>query len=333
MTLLEKLKDEELQKLVIRLGVDHLAKHVGVSRDNLRKVMRERSIKDSLEFLKSANENFLTHELVIAGSYVAMARKYKVSPAFVKSLLYPDPDEMRLHQPSMIPDVIQEEWNRLGYLSLVAPLHGVTISDLQRFVKRHGLIKPEQYDNESRIAHTTGRNGEWEYMRIRGLGKECDITYTNPTAPYDVQDPKYGRVNVKTSAEFHYKQRSLPWKKHFKFDLNGLDQCDNIALVCRSYSGKVARAYVIPVGRIRGKRTFYLNSLNMAEFRDCLIFMDPEEWGAVVRDHVTNTWIREVSLGKEAPTDSKGLHGLYRLDTGEYLAYKTYVPRHGNRNR
>lgn len=325
MNLLDKMKAEEFQKLVVRLGVDYLAKHVGVTKDHLRKVMRERSIKDSFEFLKGMSDAALLDELRLCGSYESVARRFKVSSSFVKSLY----QHMGDRDQTMDVDKVRDEWDRLGYLGLVAVLHDVKISEVQRFAKRHGLKKPESYENESSIAHTTGRNGEVDYLRIRGLGKECDLTYTNPTAPFDVQDPEYGRVNVKTSNEFRYSSKTLPWKTFWKFDLNGRHACDHIAMVCRAGDGTVARVYVVPIVRLSDKPTFYLSGHTMAELRDCLIYLNENHCGALMRVLTTGKWVREVA----SESCGLGTESSYTFDSGKVLEYKEVVRRDGKKHR
>lgn len=300
MRLVDKLSNIELQSLVLNMPMSPLCKLCGVTRAQMDTILRNQQVKGVIAYLKTMDKFLLREQLAIFGSISALAKKFRVSKSFIKSLLWEPPVDSAPHA-----KIIQEEWDKFGSLKIVAGIHGMKLSEVAKIVRENNLVKPRNFEFEAKTTHVVGRKGEIEYLKFRGLTSEHDMTYTDPNAPFDVNDPVYGKVNVKASHEFRYKSKSRVWNTHYKFDLQGWNNCDSFAFMCYGKDEFLKRVYVVPVMRWpkRNGGSFILNSQAMYELRDCLKWIAEDAAGWL--SSYNSEFFKEIVTGNNPESDYK----------------------------
>jgi len=207
----------DLQRFRLAYSVKDLSALFEEKQNDVYYVLKELGVRPPTEYVKEMSRDELARELAYEG-HNRVSRKYNVSIPFLKSLFKPTfkdiPEEEKL----------RKALERYRSPEVVSRLYGVT---------KNQLPYVEHEEKLSHLGETKVAIGRRAELFVSNLLDAEDINKKDSRALWDLECPKYGRVNVKTKDSTFYKG----WKFY------GADNCDYIAAVLRT--GKEYKAVLM----------------------------------------------------------------------------------------
>lgn len=254
------LKGWELQELMFLCGSKkEFAKTMGLSQADTTALMTQKGVKTPTDYLRAQPREALIERLVALGSYAKMATRYGTSPNFLSNLMKTDEETADLTA-----EGIETALKRYGSFRLAARCLNTTEFNVRTAAKRFSvdyrkmIIPTKGHQNNAK-----GRRAELEYAKIRGRRIVHDANIVEGSkADYDFLDKDHGKVNVKSSRMYRYKNRESYWK----FSTHGRDNADNLALMF--YDRKMENLIgfsIIPTSNLDERNSIRLQENAIAE--------------------------------------------------------------------
>lgn len=210
------LSKDEIQRLRLSYSVQDMALLFEMEVSEIYTLMREIGVHAPTVYVIDLPRKELAYEIASLG-VKKIAKKYNVSTSFLRSLFKKEESE----------DVefLNSQVERFGSTSIVKKMYNYT-----------GKLNPptskKRFVGLGSMKSSIGRKAEEFVMDWLSFCK--DMNEEDPRSLYDLEHPKFGRINVKA------KNGTISWR------FNEVENCDFVAAVCLQ-KNEIQFACLIPV--------------------------------------------------------------------------------------
>ena len=252
---LNELTGPELQQVVLMVkSKRQFALFLGINNKEASFLWDKHELMNPIKYLRSMVGPSELADTILVKGYKEAAEHFGVSANTLKQETMVRLD-LRLAKAVSYEEVektgalSEEVLRRYGSVKLTARMTGLTESEIRRWADDRCLnLAPILRWDEADNSQGKGRRAELAAMAWRGKNVEFDANIKlGVNAPYDFQDKKFGRVNVKSSLAHPYGEQSKRNggdKWYWKFGTKGLAKCDTVLCVCYDSKGEKVLHYL-----------------------------------------------------------------------------------------